>query len=1055
MQRRYRSSSSGWRARASRLATAALALVVSAGVTALGPVGTASAQPTAVGSPLVSETFTEATAPEFTGLGDACLTGAPPTTGPLPPGDHPLGGCPPGVGPVPPSNGAPHGYLRLTDATNDSEGAALYNHPVPANEGLNVTFDQWQYGSTTPATPADGISFFLVNGDTSLTRPGAFGGSLGYAQKRDSDIATNPILPGVDNGYLGVGLDVLGNYFGDWEQRGHGCAVRSPAGTSFHVPAPGPDMVTLRGPGNGIDGYCFMTATTNNFTTTGPWPSTLPGQLQGPTTSLPPGATPAEAEAALEVSRRRVHVQITPAPNPVVNVWIDFNDGTGSHQVLSTPAPTPVPPTYKFGFAASTGLFTDVHLIRNVVVTSDEPLPELNLVKQVVKPLPGDLTVGSRVPYEFVVTNSGETRIDNLAVNDPKIGPVNCPTTSLASGQTVTCTATYTVTAADVAAGRIANTAIATGTSDGETVESPPSSETVPVEQPPGIDVEKRVETPGPYSVGQRVTYTYTVRNIGGTQLTGVQVRDDHVTGITCESTTLAPVGEPGDSTTCTGTYTLTAADGTAGSVTNIATATGTSDGRTITSPEAQATIPVGAPHLTLTKRVASPGPFQVGDTVDYTYTLTDTGTTTLNRIVVQDDRVADVSCQMTTLTPGASTTCTGQYTITRADLDACEETGMDPCEITNIAQAGGIDAVTGNDVTSERDQATVQVRADQRADLTLVKRVTSTGPFTVGSRVEYTYSVTNTGNVALHDLTVQDDRVTGITCQATTLAPGQSTTCTGTHTVTQADLDRCRQAGTTPCTITNTASATAEDPNDIRVVSEPDTETIVVNVVPRPSLSVEKVVASTGPFTVGSQVVYSYRVTNTGNVPLHSVAVNDNKVANVTCQAVSLAPGESTDCTGDYTVTQADLDRCRQTGTNPCTITNTATATGTDPEGTEATSPPDSETITVNEQPRPHLTIRKEAESPGPFPVGSRVRYTYTATNTGNVPLHDLTVQDDKVTGITCQATTLAPGQSTTCTGTYTVTQADLDRCRQTGTNPCTITNTATDSGRDPNGNL
>ncbi|MYU48243.1 hypothetical protein GTV15_18370 [Streptomyces sp. SID7803] len=241
-----------------------------------------------------------------------------------------------------------------------------------------------------------------------------------------------------------------------------------------------------------------------------------------------------------------------PAPDPQVTVSIDFNDGNGSQQVLQADAPTPVPETYKFGFAASTGLFTDTHLIRNVAIGTERPLPpRLNLVKQVVQPLPGDLTAGSQVPYEFVVTNAGGTTIDDLAVDDPKTGPVSCPVTSLAPGETVTCTATYTVTPADVANGSIDNTATASGTSGGDPVTSPPSSETVPIQLAPDISVEKRVETPpGPYAVGQTVTYAYTVRNTGGVELADVAVRDDHVTGITCASTTLAPpAGQAGDST--------------------------------------------------------------------------------------------------------------------------------------------------------------------------------------------------------------------------------------------------------------------------------------------------------------------------------------------------------------------------------------------------------------------------------------------------------------------------------------------------------------------------
>ncbi|MEV5604592.1 hypothetical protein AB0L33_24435 [Streptomyces sp. NPDC052299] len=426
---------------------------------------------------------------------------------------------------------------------------------------------------------------------------------------------------------------------------------------------------------------------------------------------------PVQAEQDVEPSRRRVHVVITPAPDPQVTVSIDFNDGNGSQQVLQTAAPTPVPSTYKFGFAGSTGLFTDTHLIRNVAVRTRGPLPRLNLVKQAREPLPGDITAGTQVPYDFVVTNAGGTTIDDLTVDDPKVGPVSCPVTGLAPGETVTCTATYTVTPEDVAAGSIDNTATAGGTSNGDPVASPPSSESVPIERTPGIEIEKHVETPGPYAVGQAVTYRYTVRNTGGSELTDIAVRDDHVTGIACESTTPAPAGSPGDSTTCTGTYTITEADGTAGSVTNTATATGTANGGTVTSPETYQTVPVGEPHLTVRKKVVSSGPYKVGSAVRYTYTVTNTGSTQLHDVHVADNRVAAVSCDATTLAPGASTTCRDTYRITKADIALCQGSGPRgggggtvKCRITNVARAGATDA-QGNEIASERATATVTVK--------------------------------------------------------------------------------------------------------------------------------------------------------------------------------------------------------------------------------------------------------------------------------------------------------------------------------------------------------
>ena len=383
-------------------------------------------------------------------------------------------------------------------------------------------------------------------------------------------------------------------------------------------------------------------------------------------------------------------------------VTVDFNDGTGPHQVLDVAAPGPVPPSYKFGFAASTGDFTDVHLIRNVVVETDEPLPELNLRKQIALPRPGHLSAGDDVKYEFVVTNSGRVRITHLSVDDPKVGPVACPVTVLEPAETTTCTAHYTVTAADVAAGSIANTAIATGGgARDETVNSPPSSEQLDITEPPGIIVEKLIKTPGPFREGQTVSYSYLVTNTGGVTLDGVHVTDDHVTGIGCADTTLAPAGSsgrphhvhrhvrdhrgrrgqrPGDQHRAGGGR------------------RGRDAGHLAA---AQAMLTIGPPRLAVVKRALTQAPHFRGSTVRYEYTVTNTGPRTVHTLVVFDDQVAGITCGTATLNPGRSTACHGTYKITA--VDAVNE------RVTNIAQAFGIDS-HGFIVSSDMVTVTIPV---------------------------------------------------------------------------------------------------------------------------------------------------------------------------------------------------------------------------------------------------------------------------------------------------------------------------------------------------------
>ena len=76
---------------------------------------------------------------------------------------------------------------------------------------------------------------------------------------------------------------------------------------------------------------------------------------------------------------------------------------------------------------------------------------------------------------------------------------------------------------------------------------------------------------------------------------------------------------------------------------------------------------------------------------------------------------------------------------------------------------------------------------------------------------------MTNTGNVTITGIVVNDAQLdAAAVCPVTTLAPGASTTCTGTHTITQAEVD----AGT----VDNSATATGTPPGGGTTTSAPDT---------------------------------------------------------------------------------------------------------------------------------------------------------------------------------------------------------------------------------------
>jgi hypothetical protein len=77
--------------------------------------------------------------------------------------------------------------------------------------------------------------------------------------------------------------------------------------------------------------------------------------------------------------------------------------------------------------------------------------------------------------------------------------------------------------------------------------------------------------------VGEVITYSYTVTDNTAWSLTNVNVSDPMagLSPISCPGTTLAAYGQPGDSMTCTATYTVTANDVENGSISNTGEVTG------------------------------------------------------------------------------------------------------------------------------------------------------------------------------------------------------------------------------------------------------------------------------------------------------------------------------------------------------------------------------------------------------------------------------------------------------------------------------------------------
>lgn len=271
--------------------------------------------PTSASAVSLNETFMNSTAPGWNLMGAAVLTSG-------------------GVDPV----GA--GWLRLTSNATGQAGSAIYNTAFSSAAGVQVIFTYATWGA---GGWADGISFYLIDGATGAPTVGAYGGSLGYSKGITSG------LPGVTNGYLGIGLDEFGNF---------STAESGDCNYVTCLPLGSPGGVTIRGSGSlsasGFNYYTHANATI-------------------PTVS--------------RAGAKRVRITVTPAPT--VNATVEIDSGSGfvtainNFNISGIAGQAAIPATFKMGFGGSTGDGANYHEIRGFTTTNADPasarvVPTLN-----------------------------------------------------------------------------------------------------------------------------------------------------------------------------------------------------------------------------------------------------------------------------------------------------------------------------------------------------------------------------------------------------------------------------------------------------------------------------------------------------------------------------------------------------------------------------------------------------------------------------------------------------------------------------------------------------
>jgi uncharacterized repeat protein (TIGR01451 family) len=316
---------------------------------------------------------------------------------------------------------------------------------------------------------------------------------------------------------------------------------------------------------------------------------------------------------------------------------------------------------------------------------------------------------GSTLSYKVVITNSGAVDLTISSLNDTLHAdlPASC---TQGNGSTLVVGASFTCTYSSVAAvpsagGLVVNTASVAGTDQFGRKATAEDTRHVRVLDP-AINIVKA--GPNGTHVGETVTYTLTVTNPGNTGLSDVVVSDPKC------NTAPALVGKSGGNqdavldTNETWTYTcdhlVVSADGT--QIVNTATADGVDPlGRIVTSKSSH-TTPVLHPAIAISKS-ANPTSANPGQTVVYTYTVTNPGDATLTTVGVSDDKCSPVTFV------GGDTNGDTQLNVDETWTFTCSNTASSTGgDNTNVGTTSGIDRL-GKTVTASASATITVVLAE------------------------------------------------------------------------------------------------------------------------------------------------------------------------------------------------------------------------------------------------------------------------------------------------------------------------------------------------------
>jgi uncharacterized repeat protein (TIGR01451 family) len=367
----------------------------------------------------------------------------------------------------------------------------------------------------------------------------------------------------------------------------------------------------------------------------------------------------------------------------------------------------------------------------------------------------------------------------------------------------------------------------------------------------PDVTVQKSNDPSGAVQAGGSITYTLTVTNEGDATAIGVEVTDDLPSGVSFEDASsgcteaggvvTCAIGDLAVGATADVEITVSIDQETCGSIANTAeVSAGNEAGGAAgnnTSNEVTNTVDCdeepSPPDLEVMKTSDAGSGLEGGDDITYTITVTNVGETTAEGVELHDTFPRGVGVDASPFPTLKGEPCVVASSVTpggvpQATMD-CGPVSLEPGESASVTVtiSGAVCGPNRNRVDVEasnepnglvgpenHDEVTDVAECEElNPDIALDKTASPTsGP--AGTVIVYTYLVTNTGDTALFDIVVTDDKL-GTIGHIESLAAGGSAQLTATFTL-----------GSAP--VTNVATVVGEDSTG-HEVSAQDSATVTV----------------------------------------------------------------------------------------------------------------------------------------------------------------------------------------------------------------------------------